>query len=179
MKKLMILAISAVLAMNVSAQEAKPGCKPDCRGQQVSKDERIAFDIKRHTNELMLSDSQAEKFAATYKEYAEKLDELFQKNAPAEQPEPGKELTDAELDQLAKQRFEGLKSLAELQAKYYQKFRKDLSARQVQKVMLNAPFGPKPCCKGHFEGPRPGGPKPEGCRHRGGERHCRQGGAQE
>ena len=49
--------------------------------------------------------------------------------------EQGKELTDAELDQLAKQRFECKKKFVDLQAKFYDKFRKDLSARQVQKVL--------------------------------------------
>ena len=64
---------------------------------------------------------------------------------------------------------------AELQEKYYAKFRKDLSARQVEKVLrLNEPFGHKPCC-GKFEGKGCGkhegkkgfGPKPEGCKQRG------------
>ena len=140
MKKLMILAISAILVANVSAQEAKREC---CKHKQLTQQERVEFDIKRLTNELMLSDQQAEKFAATYREYAAKLDELFQKNAPAKM-EPGKELTDADLDKLAKQRFEGFKDLASLQEKYYAKFRKDLSARQVAKVLIfNEPFGPQ------------------------------------
>ncbi|MBR7154215.1 MAG: hypothetical protein IKD12_02770 [Paludibacteraceae bacterium] len=90
-------------------------------------------------------------------------------------PEPGKDLTEAEMDELAKKRFKGMKDLAELQEKYYAKFRKDLSARQVEKVLrLNEPFGHKPCC-GKFEGKGCGkhegkkgfGPKPEGCKQRG------------
>ena len=160
MKKLMILAISAILAANVSAQEAKREC---CKSKQLNQQERVEFDIKRLTNELMLSDQQAEKFAATYREYAAKLDELFQKNAPAK-IEPGKELTDAELDKLAKQRFEGFKDLASLQEKYYAKFRKDLSARQVAKVLIfNEPFGPQP----DAFGPKPCPGKQDGCKHDG------------
>ena len=172
MKKMMILAISAILAMNINAQENKPEFKPEFQGKQLTKEERIDFDIKRLTNELMLSDKQAENFAATYREYATKLDALMQKNVFAAKPEPGKELTDSELDQLAKQRFAGLKDLAELQDKYYSKFRKDLSARQVQKVlMLNEPFGPKPGCGGKFEG-KCGG-KPEG--QFGAQKPCKHG----
>lgn len=176
MKKIVILAISAILVANVSAQEFKKECFD---GKKISKEERVELDIKRFTNELMLSDQQAVKFAVTYREYAAKLDELFQKNVPAK-CEPGKELTDADLDKLAKQRFEGFKALADLQAKYYDKFRKDLSARQVEKVLrFDEQFGPKPCCgkhegpkfdgkkcdkkhgPKHFEGPRQEGPKPE------------------
>ena len=166
MRKLMILAISAILVANVSAQEAKKEC---CKGKQLSKEERVEFDIKRLTHELMLSDEQVAKFAVTYREYAGKLDELFQKNAPKEKFEPGKELSDKELDKLAKARFEGFKDLADLQSKFYDKFRKDLSARQVEKVLqLQAPFGPKqfgdkPCC-GKHEGKHDG---KKDCKHEG------------
>lgn len=157
MKKIVILAISAIFVANMSAQEAKPA---KCEGKKFNKAEKIEFDIKRLTNELMLSDQQAEKFAVTYREYAGKLDELFEANKPA-QFEPGKELTDAELDKMAKQRLEGFKKLAELQTKYYDKFRKDLSARQVQKVLrFDETFGPKPCC-GKHKGPKCDGPRPE------------------
>jgi len=159
MKKMIILAISAILVANVSAQEAPQAQKACCKGKQLSKEERVEFDIKRLTNELMLSDKQAEKFAATFREYSEELDKLFAKNAPKDDFEPGKELSDKELDKLAKARFEGFKELANLQSKFYDKFRKDLSARQVEKVLrLNEPFGPQqqPCSGkcGKHEGPR-------------------------
>ena len=156
MKKLWILAISAVLVANVSAQEAK--CE---KGKQLSKEERVELDIKRLTHELMLSDQQAEKFATTFREYAAKVDEIFEKGKP-EKFEPGKELKDEQLDKLAKARFEGQKKLADLQEKYYDKFRKDLSARQVAKVMRLEGFGPKPCCgkegkgQGNVQGKGPG-----------------------
>lgn len=168
MRKILILAISAILVANVSAQEPKKEC---CKGKQFTKEELVEFDIKRLTNELMLSDKQAEKFAATYREYVKELDKLFEKNAPKEEFEPGKELTDKDLDKLAKARFEGFKELANLQSKYYDKFRKDLSARQVEKVLrLREPLESKPCCGkcGKHEGPRPeGGPHHECDKHKG------------
>ena len=173
MKNLFVLAISALLVANVSAQEQKKEC---CKGKQPSKEEFVEFEIKRLSHELYLSDEQAQKFAVTYREYAAKLDELFSKNAPKEDFEPGKELTDKELDKLAKQRFEGMKNLVELQSKYYDKFRKNLSARQVEKVFrFKEPFGPKgfdgkPCC-GKHEGKHAG---PKGFNHEGKKcgKHC-------
>ena len=164
MKKIMILAISAMLVANVSAQEFKK----ECSKKQFTKEERVEFDIKRFTNELMLSDEQAAKFAVTYREYSAELDKLFAKNAPKGEFEPGKELSDKDLDKLAKARFEGFKELANLQSKYYDKFRKDLSARQVEKVLrLGEPLESKPCC-GKHEGPRPeGGPHHECDKHKG------------
>ena len=157
MKKILIMAISAILAVNMSAQEQKKECK-------LSKEERVELDIKRLTNELYLSDKQAEKFAATYREYAGKMNELFEKNKP-ENFEKGKVLSEEELDKMAKKRFANLKEMANLQEKFYDKFRKDLNARQVEKVMRPVPVceGFRPgCCKQHFEGPKPEGFKP-GC----------------
>lgn len=163
MKKIMILAMSAILVANVSAQELKK----EFKDKQFTKEERVDFEIKRLTHELMLSDEQAERFAATYRDYADELGKIFEKNAPKGEREEGKELNDKELDKLAKARFVGFKELADLQSKFYDKFRKDLSARQVEKVMhLDAPFGPKPCCgkceKHDGQGPRPEGPHPDG-----------------
>ena len=154
MKKIVILAISAILAVNISAQEQK---KEQFAGKQVSKEEKVELKIQHLTQELMLSDQQAEKFAATFREYAAEKAKLFSKK-DKKKGEQGKELSDAELDQLAKQRFEEMKKFADLQAKYYDKFRKDLSARQVERVLhLNEPFG-KPCCgKGFKPGDKPCG----------------------
>ena len=112
MKKIVMLAVSAILVANLSAQELKKEC---CK--KISKEEKVELDIKRLTNELLLSDKQAEKFAATYREYAAKVDELFQQSFTAKE-EKEKVLTEAELDKLAKQRFENFKNLADLQHEY-------------------------------------------------------------
>lgn len=172
MKKIMILAISAVLAANVCAHEQKQ----ECKGKQFSQQERVEMDIHRLTQELYLSDQQAANFAVTYREYAAEMEKLLPKkccHAEAEQgkQQPPKELSEKELDQMAKERFAKQKAVIALKEKYYDKFRKDLNARQVEKVLrLNEPFGPKPCggkCEGHgpkpgFDAPKPGfdGPKP-------------------
>ena len=163
MKKIIVLAISAILVANVSAQEQKK----ECKGKHFNKAERVEFDIKRLSHELMLSDEQAEKFAVTYREYSTEVDKIFEKNAPKGEVEQGKELSDKDLDKLANARFEDFKELANVQSKFYDKFRKDLSARQVGKVMrFDAPFENRQCC-GKGEGPRPEGPCPDGPRHDG------------
>jgi hypothetical protein len=156
MKKIFILAVSAMLALNMSAQDVKK----ECEGKKFSREERVEMDIQRLRNELMLSDQQAEKFAAVYREYRAQLDAIFEKGKPAKF-EPGKEISDAELDNQAKARFESFKVLSDVQAKFYDRFREDLSARQVEKVMRMEPFGQKHCCagkcdkKGPHDGQRP------------------------
>lgn len=92
MKKLLVLALGAILAANISAQEAKAekaeGKKVQ-KERKMSKDEYkkhreacIEQDIKHLSEELYLSEEQTEKFAKTYREYkAEqvKLAEKYQK----------------------------------------------------------------------------------------------------
>ena len=170
MKKIFILALSAIFVANISAQETKQE-----KGKGFNPAQKVEFDIKRFTNELMLSDQQAEKFAVIYREYAAKLDEQFKKFKPAKF-EPGKVLTDAELDQMAKQRFEGFKALADLQSNYYDKFRKVLSARQAEKVLrFDEPFGSKQNCGKKHDGPKcdgkHDGPKFDGSRPECGKKH--------
>ena len=187
MKKLLILAISAVFATTMSAQEAKQ----ECKSKQLSKEERVEMDIKRLSAELYLSDKQAENFAKTYREYAKELSALRQKDGCCKQkPEPGKEpdpkaLSDSELDKLNKERFAQQKELIDLKMKYYDKFRKDLNARQVEKVLrLKESFGEKPCCgQGQCHGPKgegfeKQGPRPDFEKH-GGPRGHKQGPAPE
>jgi len=173
MKKFMILAISAVLVANVSAHEQKQ----ECKGKQLTKEERVEMEIRRFTQELYLSDEQAAKFAVTYRDYVAELDKLLPKHkchhGQAEQTEqaepsqqmPPKELTDKDLDKMAKERLAKQREILALKESFYDKFRQDLSARQVEKVLrLNEPFGPKPCCgkcEGHgtkpgFEAPKHG-----------------------
>jgi len=72
MKRLFILAISAILVANISAQEQKAGkaeCKKAKKECKMSKEERIEIEIKMLSDELYLSDEQAAKFAVTYREY--------------------------------------------------------------------------------------------------------------
>ena len=92
MKKLLLLAVAAILAMNISAQEAK-GQKAECKNakkecklskeekQQLLK-ERTEKDIRFLSQELYLSEEQEASFAQTYREYIEakvKLNEEFAK----------------------------------------------------------------------------------------------------
>ena len=145
MKKLFVLAISAILVANISAQEVKKEGCPN-KGKEMTKEERIESDIKRFTYQLFLSDKQAEKFAVTYREYATKLDELREKCK--ELKDKSREMSDAELEKAIKERFAIKKNVIELQEKYYDKFRKDLNPRQVEQVLRCPGCNGSEGCKG-------------------------------
>ena len=83
MKKIMILAVSAILAANISAREVKAQkgeCKKELKECMFTPEQRVEMDIKYLTQELYLDEAQAEKFAKTYREYIadkEKLQETY------------------------------------------------------------------------------------------------------
>ena len=151
MKRIMMLAISAILVANMSAQEQKKEC---FKGKELSKEERVEMDIKRFKHELFLSDKQAEKFAVIYREYAAKVGEIFENGKALK--EKGKEWSDEELEKAAKARLANRKKLIEVQEKFYDKFRKELNPRQVSAVLRLDEFGPKHECG---NGPKPGCPQ--------------------
>ena len=81
----MILAISAIVAINLSAQEAKAEkaeCKKEKKECKLTPEQRVEQDIKVLSEELYLGEEQAAKFAVTYREFAAakvKLNKEFEK----------------------------------------------------------------------------------------------------
>ena len=72
MKKIMILAISAIVAVNLSAQEKKvekAECRKDKKECKFTPEQRIEQDIQILSDELYLSEEQSKKFADTYREF--------------------------------------------------------------------------------------------------------------
>ena len=82
MKKLFIMALAAIFAANISAQEAKSEkaekaeCKKGNKECKMSFEERTEQDIKILSNELYLDSLQAENFAKTFREYRKAQFEL-------------------------------------------------------------------------------------------------------
>ena len=76
----MILAISAIVAINLSAQEAKAEkaeCKKEKKECKFTPEQRVEQDIKVLSEELYLSEEQAAKFAVTYREFAAAKAKLY------------------------------------------------------------------------------------------------------
>lgn len=72
MKKLFVMALAAIFAANISAQEAKVE-KADCK---KSFEDRTEMEIKILSDELYLDSLQAKKFAKTYREFKKAQFEL-------------------------------------------------------------------------------------------------------
>lgn len=79
MKKLFIVALAAIFAANISAQEVQAGkaeCKKENKECKKSFEERTEKEIQFLSNELYLDSVQAAKFAKTYREYKKAQFEL-------------------------------------------------------------------------------------------------------
>ena len=103
----------------------------------------IEFRTKSLCKQLMLSDETAEQFTPLYKQYLEELQQVFPQRpaqrvnvAEGQQTVPD-EMTDEEIDEQFKKRFERTAKVNTLQEQYYAKFRKILNARQVSKIFRN------------------------------------------
>lgn len=76
MRKLFILALVAIFATNINAQEAR-GHRADDRKE--TKDEETEMEIKYFCHELYLDKKEAEHFAKTYREYKKEMNQLKNK----------------------------------------------------------------------------------------------------
>ena len=100
----------------------------------------IQMQSQRIVDELGLDDKTAAKFAEVYKKYMKEMDDLRKQYMPVksdfkkDKPSMPKSLTDAEVDKMMRDRFAQARKMLDIREKYYDEFRKFLSAKQVQKV---------------------------------------------
>ncbi|WP_373736920.1 hypothetical protein [Bacteroides heparinolyticus] len=131
----------------VSAQEKKT----DEKKQPPTQEEMVKMQAGRKVKELLLDDATAAKFTPLYEKYLTELNATCPFNAKKGKKTEGtetredvkKELTDAEISQMLKDRFAQERKVLDIREKYFQEFSKILSPRQLLKV-----YQPK----GHLKG---------------------------
>ncbi len=157
MKKNLIIALTilfAGMAVSANAQSKKQdtnGHKPNAsqkvqlirKMQQMDPAKMIEMRTKYMCNELMLSEETAAKFAPLYKSYLDEMQKVMnigrksKEEIEALKNKGPREITDKEIDEQFKARFERTAKMNTLQETYYGKFRKILSAKQVSKIFRN------------------------------------------
>ena len=122
----------------VNAQANKPKEKKEHKRptmEQISE-----MQSRRIVDELGLDDKTAVKFTDVYKKYMKEMNDLRLKYMPKksdmkkDEPNKPKSFTDAEVDKMMRNRFTQARKMLDIREKYYNEFRKFLSAKQVQKV---------------------------------------------
>ena len=122
----------------INAQADKPKGKREHK--RPTMEQIIQMQSQRIVDELGLDDKTAAKFAEVYKKYMKEMDDLRKQYMPVksdlkkDKPSMPKSLTDAEVDKMMRNRFTQARKMLDIREKYYNEFRKFLSAKQVQKV---------------------------------------------
>ena len=134
-----MLVVAFVMGTQVmNAQANKPKEKKEHKRptmEQISE-----MQSRRIVDELGLDDKTAAKFTDVYKKYMKEMNGLRLKNMPKksdmkkDEPNKPKSFTDAEVDKMMRNRFTQARKMLDIREKYYNEFRKFLSAKQVQKV---------------------------------------------
>lgn len=178
MKKSRILSTLVIAAICCSSSVfAQPDSKAPQR-KQLTQEERIEMRIERMERELMLDDKTSEKFASLYKEYIEAMKQCrpdCKKEMKKGECPKRNEMTDEDLCKRMEACFAMQKKAIETKETYYNKFKKILNARQLEKLFCNHSrpgiMGPKG--KRQFKNPmaqQGGHEKPcgkAGCHHQG------------
>ena len=134
-----MLAVAFVMGTQVmNAQANKPKEKKEHKRptmEQISE-----MQSRRIVDELGLDDKTAAKFTDVYKKYMKEMNDLRLKNMPKksdmkkDEVNKPRNFTDAEVDKMMRDRFAQARKMLDIREKYYDEFRKFLSAKQVQKV---------------------------------------------
>lgn len=142
-KFLGMLVVAMVMSVHVINAQSEPK-----KGKRMTPEKMAEFQAMRLSDQMGLDDATSAKFKEVYKKYMKELGEVhmafakdFEKmrkhDAPQDgenvKPEP-KAFTDAEVDQMMKNRFEIGRKTLDIREKYYKEFRKFLSPKQVQKI---------------------------------------------
>ena len=122
----------------INAQANKP--KEKREHKRPTMEQISEMQSRRIVDELGLDDKTAVKFTDVYKKYMKEMNDLRLKNMPKksdmkkDEPNKPKSFTDAEVDKMMRNRFTQARKMLDIREKYYNEFRKFLSAKQVQKV---------------------------------------------
>lgn len=148
--------LTAVFALFIGS-----GIYAQTPGQGVRKEWNSELIAKRKAAQLMLDDAAMTKFMPLYQEYLEALKE---NRGTKESRQNKAQLTDEEMDKMMQDRFERQQKNLDIQKKYYDKFKKILTMRQVRMLYQNGPVAGQRAGKKAM-GPRgrKGHPAPGGC----------------
>ncbi|MDR1553904.1 MAG: hypothetical protein LBS69_10675 [Prevotellaceae bacterium] len=131
MKKLLILLLSAVLCFSASAQQKVTKNRQFKDGEKPNKEEIVEKKCKRMADKLMLDDAAAAKFMPVYKNYLNELSENLDFKKLNKDSEPN----DSDIDKAVQDKFAKSRKIVDVREKYYNEFRKFLTAKQAKTVI--------------------------------------------
>ena len=124
---LMICGTSTTQAQDAQAKKGK---------QHLTEEQIISYRTGRMIQTLMLDDATAAKFTPLYSEYLKEMTNCHKmpRDTFKRKDNAVGGRTEAEIDQMIQSRFAQSHKMLDIREKYYGKFRKILSAKQVLKI---------------------------------------------
>lgn len=126
-KILLFLSAMFLLAGHLLAQDAKD----EGDAQRQKRPDFKEMQLRQMLNALMLDDETAAKFTPVYKEYQEEMEAC---RLPQVKKPRKAEMTDDEIAQEIEQQFAQGRKLIDVKEKYYKKFKKILTMKQIRKI---------------------------------------------
>lgn len=124
--KTMMLAVALFTCMGAQAQQSA------AKDTQKNREDFVQKQAQRIADQLAFDDQTTDKFVKTYSQYCKEVEAL----RPTRQPnrEQEKALTDKEVEQKIKERFDRSRKMLDIREKYYSEYSKFLTPKQIDRV---------------------------------------------
>lgn len=125
--KTMMLVVALITCPVAQAQQ-----QTTTKSKQVNREDFAQKRAMYIANQLAFDDKTADKFVKTYEQYCKETATL----RPTRQPkrDRDKALTDKEVEQKIKERFDRSQKLLDIRVKYYKEYSKFLTPKQIERV---------------------------------------------
>lgn len=127
-KNVLVLAFLLIGSFFVSANESRD--PQDSRQHEQKAMQSPTQVATKLAKALKLSDDQSEKFIPLYADYMEDIRKMIDKHRVPH----NENITDEQLEKIIESRFAISRSIVDIREKYYKKYKKFLSIRQIDKL---------------------------------------------
>ena len=130
MRKMIIIAMTMLTAINLHAQQAGGNGQTGNRQQAM---QRIEQQVRHYSEVFELNEEQAQQFGTLYKAYNKQMRAIHDQYRH-ERTAEGTTLTDEQIEQRILDNFAQSRAILDVREQYYQEFRKILTASQINQI---------------------------------------------
>ena len=124
MRKMIIIAMTLLMAVNLHAQQ------PANRQQAM---QRIEQQVRHYSEAFALNEEQTQQFGTLYKAYNKQMRAIHDQYRH-ERPADGITLTDEQIEQRILDNFAQSRAILDVREQYYKEFRKMLTPTQINRI---------------------------------------------
>ena len=147
MKKIVSIACCAIMMALCTTVQAQDNHCDQVKKKSMNPEQMIEKKAQHIARQLALDDATTKKFIETYREYKKEMKALGHKDCC----EGKQDLTEAEAEKALKACFDNREQSLSLQKKYYGKYSKFLTQKQIMRVYeMDKPHGQHPGKPGKF-----------------------------